>query len=203
MSNTTNKSPFWAQQSLQGITYWIGHRRCLYRHYPLAEGALVAEICNLIHANLRNRSSLRCEVRYEDLLPGIAKSGILTAKARADLVVMQKPEDGGTAVPKFVIEVKRASAARSQIDNDLQRLAEVRNRHPKIRAFMFLVAEATRPTRFVSDDGTSITGQQPIEGYDKNHYRVIRTWKALHAKKNLDRAQYACLVEVFRNRPRS
>src|SRR5450759_1842594 len=44
--------PDWARQALQGVTYWMGHRRCFYRNHPLTEGALVAEICNLVHANL-------------------------------------------------------------------------------------------------------------------------------------------------------
>jgi hypothetical protein len=59
------------------------------------KGALVAEICNLISANLRNLNlPLTCEVRYSKLLPEIPKSKepegkeeIITEKARVDLVV--------------------------------------------------------------------------------------------------------------------
>lgn len=46
------KVPRWALKSLQGITYWIGHRRSLYDQYPLGESAFVAELCNLIYAHL-------------------------------------------------------------------------------------------------------------------------------------------------------
>jgi hypothetical protein len=42
--------PDWARQALQGVTYWMGHRRCFYRNHPLTEGALVAEICNLVQS---------------------------------------------------------------------------------------------------------------------------------------------------------
>jgi len=48
MTTSLNKRPRWTQRALQGVAYWMGHRRCLYRDYPLSEGALVAEVCNLI-----------------------------------------------------------------------------------------------------------------------------------------------------------
>ena len=98
--------PSWARQALQGVTYWIGHRGCLYRHYPLAEGALVAEICNLIHANLPDELVLNCEVQYTKLLPGEAILSVLTQRARADLVVGERPEKkGGEPKAKFIVEV--------------------------------------------------------------------------------------------------
>ncbi len=52
MKTKLKKQPSWVERALQGVAYWMGHRRCLYRDYPLSEGALVAEVCNLIYANL-------------------------------------------------------------------------------------------------------------------------------------------------------
>jgi len=99
-------------------------------------------------------------------------------------------------LPKFIIEVKRASAPKAQIDADLRRLAAVRGAHPKIRTFMFLIAEARRPNRFVAKEGTSRRGRHEIS--DSNgYYRVRRTWKAANAFFHVDRAQYACLIEVY------
>lgn len=90
MNSTLKKWPPWAKNALQGITHWIGHRRCLYRNYPLSEGALVAEICNLIHANLPDELTLLCEVQYSKLLHKYDKPAELTERARADLVVVEK-----------------------------------------------------------------------------------------------------------------
>src|SRR5437868_3195553 len=115
-----DKWPDWAERALQGVTHWIGHRRCLYREYPLSEGALVAEICNLIHANLPNDLFLLCEVMYSRFLTGTAHPNELTQRARADLVVADGPElDDEATSAKYVIEVKRASAPKAQIDSDL------------------------------------------------------------------------------------
>ena len=49
MKTKLKKQPVWVDRALQGVTHWMGHRRCLYRGYPLSEGA---EVCNLIYANL-------------------------------------------------------------------------------------------------------------------------------------------------------
>lgn len=192
-----NDWPIWVQRALQGVTFWIGHRRCLYRDYPLTEGALVAEICNLIYANLPRDLILNCEVQYTNLLEGKPKPDILMRRARADLVIAEKAHDkSDDPVAKFIIEVKRAKAQKAQIDADLRRLAAVRRTHPGIRAFMFVVAEAHRPKRFVNENGSSHKGKKLIPDSD-GHFRVRRTWKAAHAYKNVETAQYACLLEVY------
>jgi hypothetical protein len=44
--------PQWIGRTLQGLAFWIGHRHALYHDHQIPEGALVAEACNLIQANL-------------------------------------------------------------------------------------------------------------------------------------------------------
>src|SRR5688572_19778057 len=106
MTSSPKDLPAWVHKALQGITYWIGHRRCLYRHYPLAEGALVAEICNLIHANLPDRFLLKCEVQYSDFIGIDEKPTVLKERARVDLVIAQKSKKANKEPsPKFIIEV--------------------------------------------------------------------------------------------------
>ena len=93
-----------------GVAYWMGHRRCLYRDYPLSEGALVAEVCNLIYANLPDHLELHCEVQYAKFVKSRELPKILQGKIRADLVIAEKPVRAGSdPVPEFIIEVKRAS----------------------------------------------------------------------------------------------
>lgn len=109
------------------------------------------------------------------------------------MVAEHSDNDDSEPVPKFIIEVKRASAPRAQIDADLRRLAAVRGAHPAIRSFMFLIAEAKRPDRFVAEEGKSRRGRHEISESD-GYFRVRRTWKAAHAFSHADRAQYACLL---------
>lgn len=188
--------PKWAEVALQGVTYWIGHRRAQYPHHPLTEGALVAELCNLIYGKLPDAQLLKCEVMYAELLAEAQPSPntILSERARADLVIVEATK--GAETPRFVIEVKRSSAGDSQINADMRRLAEVRRRLKGVRTYLFVVSEARRPERFVSPGGASLRGINKIPN-DKGHYRVRTTLKAAHLFEHRDRAQYCCLIEVF------
>ena len=202
MVTMLEETPKWANRALQGITYWIGHRRMIYGQYPLGESALVAEICNIIYANLPEYLTLRCEVQYTELLGGNPHPNELTQRARADLVVAAKVKGKREgAEPKFVIEVKRGSAPPGQINSDLRRLAAVRTSNPGIRTMMFLVAEAHLPKRFVAAEGKSILGPHKIPG-SVGHFRVRHTFKAAHAFSRTNHAQYACLVEVYPPKPK-
>ncbi|MBV7461303.1 MULTISPECIES: hypothetical protein [unclassified Acidovorax] len=199
MATTEKDWPSWLERALQGLTYWTGHRRCLYRNYPLAEAAFVAELCNLIHANLPDKYSLHCEEQYSEFLHQDARPSLLTERSRADLVVYEtvKTRRGERELhAKFIIEVKRAMAPKAQIDADLKRLMAVRAACPEVKTYLVVVAEAHRPTRFVSDAGASITKRQRLEDFE-GYFKVRRTLKAAHAYTRIERAQYACLVEAF------
>lgn len=197
MKSKPKKQPVWVERALQGVTYWMGHRRCLYRDYPLSEGSLVAEVCNLIHANLPEDLQLLCEVQYSTFVESDPMPKILQGRIRADLVVSEKSaRTGFDPVPKFIIEVKRASSPAAQISADLRRLAAARRLCPDIRAFLFVISEAQLPKRFVHKEGHSLSGKHEIPKSD-GYYRVRRTWKAAHAFNKRERGQYACLIEVY------
>ena len=74
----------------------MDHRRCLYRDYPLSEGALVAEVRNRIYANLPDRLELHCEVQYAKFVKSRELPNILQGKIRADLIVAEKPVRAGS-----------------------------------------------------------------------------------------------------------
>ena len=203
MGATLEPWPTWAEQALQGLSFWIGHRHALYRHYPLSEGALVAETCNLIHAHLETGESLLCEEQYRRLLPSGVSTSTLGSKSRADLTVIRGisakdakklPTLAGHIVA--VVEVKRASAPKSQIDYDLQRLAKVKAAMPSVRALLFIVSEGKRPTRFVSQEGRAILGETAIPE-SAGTYRVRRACKATAAFSGKETAHYSCIIEVY------
>jgi hypothetical protein len=199
MATTEKDWPIWLERALQGLTYWTGHRRCLYRNYPLAEAAFVAELCNLIHANLPDKYSLHCEEQYSEVLSRDERPSLLTQKSRADLVVYERVrnQNGGRELhARFIIEVKRASAPKAQIDADLKRLMAVRAVCPHVKTYLVVVAEAHCPRRFVSDAGVSITKRQRIDGFD-GYFKVRRTLKAAQRYTSIESAQYACLIETF------
>lgn len=71
---------------------------------------------------------------------------------------------------------------------------------PDITAFLFVISEASLPGRFVHAEGRSLSGARRIPN-SKGYYQVRRTWKAAHAFRSRERAQYACLLEVYASKP--
>lgn len=113
MNEVYRVTPTWLSKSLQGLAFWVGHRCSIYSVRELSEGALVGEICNLIHAHLNDEPSLRCEQAFSNFLPnGFSRTGV-GAIARIDLSIWRSykdPEGKRKQTPVFAIEVKRASA---------------------------------------------------------------------------------------------
>lgn len=191
----------WLEKSLQGLAFWIGHRQALYGHYPLPEGALVSEACNLIQANLPSDLLLYPECLYKNIANFSGEKSYF-GRRRADLVVCDAEakkigRDGNVSdYVRYVIEVKRGSASKESIDEDLRRLhslIEVSQARP--RAFLFVVSESRCPTRFVKN-GRSRSGFRDIPGIN-GRYKIRRTVKAAASFDKYSSAHYACAVEVF------
>lgn len=193
-------TPPWMRSALQGIAFWVGHRRSIYSAHELTEGALTAELCNLIHAHLDKRFRLRCEEPYTKLLPRGVTRPAVPSKARIDLSVWEryKPdgEDKSRQRVLYAIEVKRATASNTLINQDLQRLAAIVEESERIRAFLCVISEGFRPKRFTTARGMRKTNAVPIEG-TSSVYVVLDAKKASHIFDNRDRAHYACVLEVL------
>lgn len=197
----------WAVRALQGLAFWIGHREAMYNGYPLSEGALVAETCNLIHSALPKHQVLRCQELYRNLLPPGATMNVITKQARADLVIANEAYPKAKVKDRFhhvqhVIEVKRSTAPAPAIRKDLQRLHEaVKEGNGQFRGLLFLVTDrvSAPPSGFATATGSSEKGVHDIDG--GGFYVVRRTCKASAKFESYNNAYYACLIEVFQHKP--
>lgn len=195
----------WLEHALQGLAFWIGHRHSLFNTYPLTEGALVAEACNLIQTNLPSGLILLPECMYRNLIPANHQIEGIAKQARADLVICDGGakkigRDGNVASSvKFVIEVKRGSATKKEINDDLYRLHNyLMASTTEARTLLFVVSESNAHPRIVRD-GKSILGKHDIPNCVGN-FRVRRTVKAAPSFSNKGSAHYVSLIEVFRRR---
>ena len=178
----------------------MGHRRALYREYPLGESAMAAELCNLLFANLPPGNKIVCEVQYSKLLNVPDEETEFTEKSRVDLCVCASVAKGDDPLTKvqFVLELKRGSASKSAVNNDLRRLLEIKKSRPDVRAFLLLISEGKRPIRFVTEKSFAVRKKLPIPEAD-GHCFVRAVMKAVPAVNSLDNAHYACAIEVHPN----
>ena len=202
MTNVVDETvaPWWLRRALLGTCFWMGHRRSLYREYPLGESAMIAELSNLLFANLPTGLKLVCEVQYSKLLDIPDKETEFTEKSRVDLCVCGPVKKGEEPLEKVqcVLEVKRGSASKAAVDNDLRRLLELKMARPGVRAFLLLVSEGRRPDRFVTSKSFAVRKKLAITETN-GHCYVRAVMKAVPAVKSLDNAHYACAIEVLPN----
>lgn len=189
--------PGWCHKSLQGVTYWIGLKRCQFNSHPLGESAIVAQIRELISGNLPSTYRLSCESSYRELAGGVTLPKTLSGLARADIAIFERAAvKGDKDVPKFVIEVKRGSSSSDSINTDMRRLADINTLLPDCRAMLFVISEKRRPRRFTQDNGTAIRNLHPIPGHT-SRFRVRRVYRASPGVRHSDSAHYACLIEIY------
>jgi hypothetical protein len=193
-------APWWLRRALLGTCFWMGHRRALYREYPLGESAMVAELCNLLFANLPTGMKLICEVQYSSLMeiPDDDEETEFTERSRVDLCVCGPVKKGDDPLEKvqYVLEVKRGSASNAAVNDDLRRLAELKAKRPEVSAWLLLISEGRRPVRFVTDKSFAVRKKVKIPDSD-GHCYVRAVMKAVPAVKSLDNAHYACAIEIL------
>lgn len=200
MSNSLRTAPPWLRSAAQGLAFWIGHRRTIYSKHEMSEGALAAELGNLIHAHLPDKYNLRYEQPYTKLLPVGVTSKDVANNARADMSIWERyTPDGGTRkrnTPRYVLELKRASASSTRINKDLRRLALVAENSENVRAFLCVASEERRPAKFTNDRGFPLKEEFAISG-TQSIYVVTNIYKAAFLFNDRDRAHYVCLIEVL------
>jgi len=201
MKKTLDSIPIWLTTALQGLTFWIGYKRSLYRDYPLFEGALVTELRSLMHANLPDELFLKCEIGYSKLIKDVTRPEPIAGRTRADFVIASKVIQEGNSKawkykPEYVFELKRAEASKRLIDQDLARLAAFQSSRKGARAFLIVLSETSRNDRFVTKEGKTRIGTHDVPGF-KGRYTVRRTVKASATYGNRDTGNYATMVEVF------
>lgn len=168
MNKRKTEPPAWLKDALQGLAFWMGYRQALYRHYPLSEGAIVAQACSLIQANLPDDRHLYPEVMYKKLQPektGKEQKG-QKDQTRADLVICKyslekhvnrknyESIDSYSNLSKqveYIFECKRASAGKKEIGDDFIKLYNLLQKLPEghsVRAFLLVISEGLPAVKF-------------------------------------------------------
>jgi len=141
------------QEAMQGICYWVAHRHSYYYKHPLPEGAIVAELANLIEGRLPAGQHLYCEIMMRHFLHKPYSHAF--SDRRADLIITSeknKPKEYKdhyfADTVNTVIELKRGVAAKMYIDGDLRRLAEIKRFKPELTTYLMIVSEYNLPRQY-------------------------------------------------------
>lgn len=195
--------PNWIDPVLQGLSFWIGHQRAYFSDYPLLEGAITAEMCNLINSKINHKADghLYCEVLYRNLVDEIdqTRADLVIAKTEKYLSKVNRHDLAETV--STVIEVKRGTTSREEVSKDLRRLARIKYRMPKVRAFLIIVSEGKLPNQYnwfaesKTDDVVASRKSIKIEGEDAE-CKVRRVCKVTSSLKPQSAFHSAIMIEV-------
>ncbi len=199
-----DRIPSWVNPVLHGLCYWIGHQRSYFSDYPLLEGAITAELCGLLNSKIDRDADgyIYCEVMYKLITgfdePDQRRADLMIAKTEKYLTNVDRNELQDTL--NTVIEIKRGSASKKEIEKDLQRLAYVKKLKPSVRAFLIIVSEGKLPKQYdwFAESGHDLTAaKKAIKIEDKDaECRVRRVCKVTSSLKSKTSFHSAILVEV-------
>lgn len=194
--------PQWAEPAIQAISYWMGWNHVRYRHWPLTEGALVAELQRLIASNIGSDEALCAEVDVKYLCDPKLTTDEKIRGGRVDIVITkkvkgQRPNDKQVRENVVaIIEVKRAKQW-NKIKEDIVRLSMLSSHlGASVRSFVIVTSEAKPFEKRFAKNGKAL---KPIQSLDNAEYKVLRLCRATAALGQSKAPHCACIVEV---RPR-
>jgi len=202
-------------EAMQGLCYWVAHRHSYYYKHPLPEGAIVAELANLIEGRLPTGQHLFCEIPYKNIFDhkskvdyfkesrfSDARMDLLIASEKVSVESVRKHDFGHGS--NTVIEVKRGDTLKAPFFQDLLKLAAVKRLSPNISTFLLLVSENKLPSqlKFFANTGRGnavdavATRQKSYVDAIEGDVAIRRVCKAMASSK-AKQVHTAVLVEVL------
>lgn len=153
--------PRYWQKVLQALAYWIAYKKEYFHDHLLSEGAIVAELTQLLSANTDSNQRVECERMYKHFCTSISEN------IRADIVVGVKPEKTQKEKEEKkrklisltelteVIEVKRYETDFKGIEKDFEKLDKLKilkTAKPSLRLFQVIVDQNSRPQKLMNEN---------------------------------------------------
>lgn len=195
--------PDWAAPALQGLAYWLGSQHSLGLASNISEGAITWELMRQVFTHRMPARHLEAEVFYRHI-PEFRSGGVaITSRERADLVIARtvradRATSFATGDVEAVLEVKHSRSRKDLVWQDIDYLAEQRNKNPAVRAFLIYASINERPSDFTSADGAAIAprNRETPNGSKYRVRRVCRATKVIPSKNKSAIGHYAVLIEV-------
>ncbi len=181
--------PIYYGSVLQAITHWVAYKQEYFRNHLLPEGAIVAELTQLLSAKLPSGYQVYCETPYKEMDENITKD------IRADITVYEHV--GAHLELRDVIEVKRYDAAShfTQVIKDSKKLSVLRVNNPNVRLFQIAVGQKKAPGELLTDKLCALPGYIDTGNADmKLKARICK--KAYRTKRESKSGTFAVLLEV-------
>jgi hypothetical protein len=186
----------WAP-ALQALAYWIAYKQQYYSNSLLPEGAIVAELTQLLSSNIENGLRVECEKMYKELDDTILDGG------RADIIIGKKgklKDKKGSKITKDdireVVEVKRYEGSFDRLVKDMEKLNALNITWVDVRKYLVVVGQKKLPEKiFTVKYNVKRNNIYTGNGTFKAIPRIGK--KAYPTKKKSTSGAYAALIEIL------
>lgn len=190
-------SPHW-EKVLQGLSHWVAYKKQYFDAHSLPEGAIVAELTQLLSAKLPNNLIVECERYYKDFYGSDNEN-------RVDICIGEKPSKGefkyGRRVQldglKEIIEVKRLNNDFSPVRKDFNKVYDLKCKLiPKfeIKTYVLVVGQ-NGLSEYLFKGSNTLKRDLSKEG-SNFEAKTKMTKKAYNTSKLAMHVSYAALIEV-------
>lgn len=185
--NGYTKVPDYIINAMQGLAYWIGYKKRLYKYYSLSESAVVTEFCALLQAGLNDNEYVLCERQYCNFFSKTTDF----KKCRMDITVAEcdesekesfkkcifdsqsKQEKGILKnIAKVVFEVKLLNSPDELKKDDFHRLKAIKDENPDIVTYSLLVSENKIPKKYVNEISGIALKDEKIKLKINDEYKI-------------------------------
>lgn len=189
-------SNHWAS-ALQALVYWVAYKQQYYSNSLLPEGAIVAELTQLLSSSVDNSIRVECERMYKDIDSTIEDGG------RADIIIGAKgklKDKKGSKVSKDdiheVIEVKRYEGSFNRLIKDMEKLSVLEIKGTAVKKYLVVIGQKKLPEKIFKNTHNVIrkniyTGEGCFEAIP----RIGK--KAYPTKRKSISGAYAALIEII------
>lgn len=184
--------PRYYEPVLQALTHWIAYKREYFYEHLLPEGAIVAELTQLLSAKLPSGFQVKCETLYKDMDPTVEKL------IRADITISECVD--GCLELRDVIEVKRYDSAADfdKVIKDADKLSILREALPHVSLLQVVAGQRRAPDKLVTDAHNVVRNNiyPKLKGIERLDVRARICKKAYGTKRPSASGAFAVLLEV-------
>jgi hypothetical protein len=193
-----NVEQYWGA-ALQGLAYWIAYKQQYFDGHLLPEGAIVAELAQLLAVHIPDTKKVECERLYKD------REFLVDTNIRADIVISDKPEKNEDyheliqKIPgsywKEIVEVKRYEQTFKNIEKDSEKLIKLYSDSQDHHLYQVVVGQGKLPDELFTGDFNLRTRNIYTQSEDID-VRCRMSKKAYSTKRKNQKGVFAVLLEV-------
>ena len=196
-----NELPKHWHSTLQGLSYWIAYKRQYFSRHLLPEGAIVAELTQLLSANIETGMKIECERMYKSF--GYKEFG----QGRMDIAIGKITDTEKAKAKKGkrrstidelheMVEVKRYEGDKKKLFKDMEKLALVSDENNEVRKFLVVVGQNKLPDLFFTDKhkvrtGNVYDGENEVEAHPRSGKKAYST------KKDGVKGTFSVIIEII------